>query len=245
MKIIDINVQIGTIPVLGQMFSIENLLTSMQKHEVMGVMISSTVGNNIDFVYGNKMISDAITKYGDKTNLFGCITVNCDFIEESQTEMRKYLYEPKIVALRLTTGDKRKYVTLAEFEPILNSNRRFGAPVVVHARDFDEIIEIEKIAKKFDGMRFVILSMGEDAWKSAVIIADRTTNISLEISGNTSPEKIGYAVEKLGSHRLFYGSELPYIDGSVFKSLINHSDLDDFQKVDIYYNNARKLFDWK
>ena len=245
MKIIDVNAQIGTLPILGRQFSIDNLLHSMQKHEVMEAIISSTIGNNIDFVYGNKVISDVINKYGNDAKLFGCVTVNCDYLEESQSEMRKYFYEDRFIALRLTAGERRKMVTLIEAEPILNSHRRFGFPVFVHAINKEEVIEIEKMAKKFDGMRFIILSMGEDAWKSAVTVADRTTNIFLEISGCTNITKIIYAIEKLGSRRLLYGSALPYVDGSVFKSLVENSDLEAYQKSDIYYNSAKKLFEWK
>lgn len=245
MKIIDINCQIGTIPVLGNQFTTDNLLNSMHKYEVMGAVVSSTIGNNIDFVYGNRMVSDAVSKFGEKANLLGCITVNCNFIEESLAEMRKYLYSERFVALRITAGDMRKYVTLAECEPILNSHRRYGTPVFIHAKDVDEVIEVEKMSKAFDGMRFVLLAMGEDDWKSAVIVANRRPNISLEISGNTNPEKIRYALDSLGSHRLLYGSELPYVDGSVFKSLVENTELESHEKADIYYNNARKLFEGK
>ena len=241
----DVNAQIGTLPVLGRQFSVDNLLHSMQKHQITEAIISSTVGNNIDFVYGNRVVSDIINKYGDTAKLLGSVTVNCDFLEESQSEMRKYFYDDRFVALRLTAGERRKMVTLIEAEPILNSHRRFGFPVFVHAINTEEVIEIEKMAKKFDGMRFIILSMGEDSWKSAVTVAERMTNIFLEISGCTNTTKIIYAIEKLGSRRLLYGSALPYVDGSVFKSLIENSDLEPYQKSDMYYNSAKKLFEWK
>ncbi len=245
MKIIDINCQIGAIPVLGNQFTAENLLGSMQRNGVIAAVVSSTISDTVDFVAGNRMVFQTVEKYQGKANLFGAVTVNSAFPEESVEEMRRYLFNDRMVAIKVVTGNLKSKLLYSTCELIINSQRRYAAPVLIHARNAGEVEVIEKLASTFKTMRFIILGMGEDDWKHAVLAAVTNTNISLELSGKISSDKIDYTLKSLGSHRLFYGSDLPYTDGSLFKAFVENSAIDESEKADIFFNNGKRLLDNK
>ncbi len=91
-------------------------------------------------------------------------------------------------------------------------------------------------------MKFVLLAMGGDDWRMATVVAERTLNLVLEVSGSFSPDKIRFAVERIGSHRMVYGSGLPYVDPSVVIGLVEDADISDADKRNIFENSARRLF---
>ena len=245
MKIIDINCRIGAIPVLGNQFTAENLLGSMQRNGVIAAVVSSTIADTVDFAAGNRLVFQAVEKYQGKANIFGAVTVNTAFPDESIEEMRRYLFNDRMVAIKVVTGNLKSKLLYSTCELIINSQRRYAAPVLIHARNAAEVEVIERLAAVFKTMRFIILGMGEDDWKHAVLAAVANTNISLELSGRISSDKIDYTLKSLGSHRLFYGSGLPYTDGSLVKACVENSNLDEGEKADIFFNNGKRLLDNK
>ncbi|MBP5274259.1 MAG: amidohydrolase family protein [Abditibacteriota bacterium] len=245
MRIIDINCRIGAIPVLGNQFTAENLLGSMQKNEVKAAVISSTISDTVDFMAGNRLVYQTVEKYAGKANLFGAVTVNTAFPDESVEEMRKYLFNERMVAVRVVADNRKSPLLHSTCRAIINSQRRYAAPVLIHAKNAADVEVIELLAAEFKTMRFIILGMGEDDWKHAVLAAETNTNISLELSGRISSDKIDYTLKTLGSHRLFYGSSLPYVDGALFKAFVENANIDDGEKADIFFNNGKRLLDNK
>ena len=98
------------------------------------------------------------------------------------------------------------------------------------------------IAKAFPNMKFILLGMGGDDWRIPIIFADRTLNLVLEVSGSFSPDKVKFAVERIGSHRIVYGSGLPYSDPSSIIALVNEADIAGADKRNIFDGTARRLF---
>ena len=179
------------------------------------------------------------------SSMLGCVIVNFNYPELSQKEMHTYLSDGTFAGIRLTSGRRDRCVTLAESEEVLNGYRRFVKPVFLHVFDKDSVLAANEIAKAFPIMKFVLLAMGGDDWRMATVVAERTLNLVLEVSGSFSPDKIRFAVEHIGSHRMVYGSGLPYVDPSVVIGLVQDADISDADKRNIFENSARRLFGWK
>lgn len=242
MALIDIYAEVGTTPLWGVPFTEANLARSMQKYGVERSIISSTIGNSCDFVRGNAQVARVVQA---NKAFVGCAVVNIHYPEISQDEMHKYLSDDGFAAVLLTGGARRRPVTLAEADDILNAYRRFVKPVYVHAFDSASLMAVNEMAKAFSGMKFVVLTMGGEEWRMATVLADRTLNLVLEVSGSFSPDKIKFAVERIGSHRIVYGSSLPYVDPSAIIGLIQDADISDVDKRNIFEDSARRLFGWK
>jgi len=241
MPIIDVHAEIGTTPLWGVPFTDQNLARSMQKYGVERSIISSTIGNSCDFVRGNGQIARVVQA---NPVMLGCVVVNINYPEQSQKEMHSYIGTDKFAALMLTSGVRGRFVTLAESEDILNAHRRFIKPVYLHVPNQAAAIAANEIAKAFPIMKFVMIGMGGDDWRMATVLAEKTLNLVLEVSGSSSPDKICFAVEHIGSHRIAYGSGLPYVDPSAIIGLVQDADITDLDKRNIFEGSARRLFGW-
>lgn len=243
MPIIDVHAEIGTTPLWGVPFSDANLTRSMQKYGVQRSIVSSTIGNSCDFRRGNAQIAKMLET--NKANMLGCAVVNINYPEQSQKEMHSYLTDDSFAGIMVTSGVQGKPATLAEAEELLNAYRRFIKPVFLRVPDQTSLLAANEIAKVFNGMKFVLLGMGGEDWRMAAVLADRTLNLVLEVSGSFSPDKIKFAVDKIGSHRMVYGSGLPYVDPSAVIGLVEDAEISDMDKRNIFENSARRLFGWQ
>lgn len=239
---IDVHAEIGTTPLWGVPFTDANLARSMQKYGISRSVISSTVGNTSDFVLGNAQIAKIVE--GGK-GMVGCAVVNIHYPEQSQEEMRKYLGTDQFAGVLLTCGTRCRHVILSEGEEILNAHRRFVKPVFLHVPNQPALLAADEMARAFPIMKFVLLGMGGDDWRMATVIAEKTLNLILEVSGSFSPDKIKFAVEHIGSHRLVYGSGLPYVDPSSVIGLVQDAEISDVDKKNIFEGTARRIFGWR
>jgi uncharacterized protein len=236
--IIDVHAEIGNTPLWGVPFTEANLARSMQKYGVERSIVSSTVGNSCDFHLGNALVAKSVKA---SAGLSGCVVVNINYPEQSQKGMHTCLSDDSFAGILLSSGVKGRHVTLAEAEEILNAHRRFIKPVFVHAVDNASLLATNEMAKAFNVMKFVLLSMGGEDWRMATVLADRTLNLVLEISGSFSPDKIKFAAEHIGSHRMVYGSGLPYVDPSAVIRMVEDADISDVDKKNIFENSAKRL----
>jgi predicted TIM-barrel fold metal-dependent hydrolase len=239
--IIDVHAEIGTTPMWGVSFTDVNLTRSMQKYGVERSIISSTISNSCDFRRGNAQIAKVVQA---NPAMLGCVVVNMNYPEQSQKEMHAYLGTDQFAALLLTSGVRGRHVTLAETEEILNAHRRFVKPVYLHTPNQEAALAANEIAKAFSIMKFVLIGMGGEDWRMATILAERTLNLVLEVSGSSSPDKIQFASEHIGSHRIVYGSGLPYVDPSAVIGLVQDAEITDADKRNILEGSARRLFGW-
>ncbi len=242
MAIIDVHSEVGTTPLWGVPFTDTALVRSMQKYGVERSVVSSTIGNSCDFKTGNAQVARLVQ--ANKV-MSGCVVVNINYPEMSQKDMHAYLGDDKFAGMLLTSGVRGKHVTLTESEELLNAHRRFIKPVFLHVFDEYAAIAANEIAKAFPIMKFVLQGMGGDDWRMATLFAERTLNLVLEVSGSFSPDKIEFAVAHIGSHRMVYGSGLPYVDPSAIIGLVEDASISDSDKRNIFENSARRLFGWR
>ncbi len=241
MAIIDVHAEIGTTPLWGVPFTDANLIRSMQKYGVDVSVVSSTIGNSCDFQRGNAQVAKVLQT---QKSMRGCVVVNINYPEQSIRDMHTYLGDDGFSGILLTSGVRGRHVTLAEAEELLNAYRRFVKPVFLHTYDQASVLAANEIAKAFPIMKVVLLRMGGDDWRMATVVAERTLNLVLEVSGSFSPDKIKFAVEHIGSHRIVYGSGLPYVDPAATIGLVQDAEISDADKRNIFENSARRLFGW-
>lgn len=238
MKIIDIYTEIGKLPYWNEEFTTDKLLNNMAENGIMGSVVCPT-NSMVNFEEANAKVFELIKTI---PKLLGVLAVNIDYINESNEQARKYLTNSKFIAIKLFSNNP---ITLNSSDAFLNLHRRYGTPVFVDCYNEQEAVNLGEIAKEFNQMKFVMLGMGGEDYKTAISIARKNVNIYLETGGSLDPYKIKYACDTVGAHRLIYGSHTPYVEGTVYKSLIENSGIELRDITDIYYNSAKRLFNWK
>jgi predicted TIM-barrel fold metal-dependent hydrolase len=228
-------------PIWGTPFSEGHLARMMERCGIVRSIVSATIGNTCDFSRGNQQTHQV----AGKGPFMGCLVVNTQYPAQAIEEMRKYLTSPNFLALLVRSGETGRLVPAEQCHEILNAHRRFLKPVMIQASDRDSVLQFAEVAKAFPGIKFVMLSMGGDAWRTAIDVAEKTLNIVLEVSGSLSPDKISMAAEVVGAHRMMYGSNLPFADPSVTIGLIEDADISDADKKQIFEGTAKKVFTWE
>ena len=238
MAIIDIRVQLGTTPIWGTPFTDGHLMRMMERYGITQSVVSSTMANSCDPVRGNAEIKQVIGKKG----ILGCAALNTQYPLQAIEDLRRYMPLSGFAAILIRSGSPGRAVTLDESSEILNAHRRYSKPVMIEAAGRDAVIEADEIAKAFPGIKFVLLSMGGTAWRTAIASADKTLNLVLEVSGSLGSDKISLAVETVGAHRMVYGSNVPFVDPAVTIGLVEDARISDADKKLIFEGSAKRLF---
>ncbi len=236
---IDIRVNYSDLDAVGRPYGKDGLLKAMERYSIEIAVLTSRLAVECDFRRGNEELHEAL-----KTDerLYGYLVVNPNYPEESIELMRLKMNSAKFVAAALHFGATKPYPNLEDYDEILNGYRRFTKPVFVNASCLAAVDAVDEMAKAFPGIKFILGSMGGPDWKEAVNVADNRVNVFLETSGSYDSEKIQEAVERVGAHRILFGSDQPAADPASMLALIKSSGISDDAMAKIAGQNARKLF---
>jgi predicted TIM-barrel fold metal-dependent hydrolase len=122
-------------------------------------------------------------------------------------------------------------------------------PVFVHSghAPFSLPWSIARLAGEFPAARVVMVHMGHGHGiyiQAAIEAARGTPNIWLENSGMPMHTKIKEAYERVGSGRVFWGSDAPFHHYAVEIMRTGASGLKDAQLEDVFYNNINRFMGW-
>jgi len=217
----------------------EQVLDTMQRFDLDAVALISGLGATCDFSNGNRLLREALD---DEQGLFGYVTLNVAYPDESLQEQRMYMSKREFVG-GVLVGEPGRPVTLVHAREIVNAQRRYGKPILLYAGDTAAVHAAREIAEEFTQIRFILLSMGGDDWRAAVETAKKCLNVNLEMSGNLDADKITVAANAISARRILFGSGLPNGDPSLYRGLLQDSEiLTTSDRNRISFDNALALF---
>lgn len=221
------------------MMSQEAVVEVMERFGMDAVGLISARARSVDFSEGNHQLQLILD--GER-GIFGYVTLNSAYPDESIEEMRVYLNKRDFLGTVLfpQNGDP---VLLADVRDILNAQRRYNKPALIYASDREGVRAAREIAAEFAQMRFLLLNMGGDDWRYAVNAARAHTNMSLELSGTLDADKMGHAASQVSSRKLLFGSGMPYADPSLYLGMLKEANtISALDHRRINYQNALTLF---
>ncbi|BDI31834.1 hypothetical protein CCAX7_38850 [Capsulimonas corticalis] len=206
---------------------------------ITGAALISGLAAQCDFITGNARLRQVLNP---AAGIYGYVTLNSGYPEESQEEQRKHLGRREFVAAVMFGHDGRP-VTLNDSREILNAQRRYTKPMAIHTPNAAAVHAAREIAVEFPSMKFILLGMGGESWHGAVAAAKQHLNIYLEISGSLDSDKITQAAAALTPRKLLFGSGLPYSDPQLTIGLVEDaSALTAADRARIFSQNAVLLF---
>ncbi len=128
--------------------------------------------------------------------------------------------------------------------PIMEQARKRDLPVFIHSghAPFSLPWSIGQLAEAFPDVRIVMIHMGHGHGvyiQAALDTAAKYENIWLENSGMPMHTKIREAYNRVGAHRLFWGSDAPFHHYAVEILRTEVSGLTERQLEDVFYNNIK------
>jgi predicted TIM-barrel fold metal-dependent hydrolase len=217
----------------------EQVLETMERFGLDAVALISGLGASCDFSNGNRLLREVLD---DEQGLFGYVTLNVAYPDESLQEQRMYMSKREFVG-GVLIGEPGRPVTLMHARDIVNAQRRYGKPIALYAWDTDAVHAAREIAEEFTQIRFILLTMGGADWRSAVETAKKCLNVNLEISGSLDADKLTVAANAISARRIIFGSGLPNGDPSLYRGLVQDCEiLTTSDRNRIALDNALALF---
>lgn len=166
--------------------------------------------------------------------------------EEAVTEFSSLVDEQPFSGLKLHPLFNAYTANDAVVFPLMEEALKRDLPVFIHSghSPFSLPWSIGQLAELYPGVRIVMVHMGHGHGvyiQAAIDVARKYDNIWLENSGMPMHTKIKEAYEKVGSGRIFWGSDAPFHHYAVEILRTEVSGLSEKQLEDVFYNNIKKF----
>lgn len=236
MKIIDAHAHIGY---FGGFFDVgldaPGLIKAMDEHHIEKAVLCAL---------DNEAVKKAVDTYPNR--LVGLSWVNPLEGEKAVAEMYRGIQEWGFKGVKLhpllhayVANDKALY-------PIAQGAQELDVPLFIHSGHppFSLPWSIAQLAEVFPKVKIVMIHMGHGHGvyiQAAIEMAQKYPNIYLETSGMPMHTKIKEAYHKVGSHRVMFGTDMPFHHPQVEIQRTLVSGLTDAQLEDVFYNNIKGL----
>jgi uncharacterized protein len=245
-EIIDFHAHLGPyfnmhIPLHGH----DAMIHLMDRCGINKAIISATSAICADLVYGNDLMLEAVKSH--RGRLYGACAVNGNYPELSVDELHRCF-------------ETEKDVVLVKLHPVLNfckmsdprmkSIYEFASErslfMIVHTwldgDPYGSLDLLEKTAGEYPRINFLMgHSGGPFAGRRAVSIALSLPNVFLDLTISSCPARqIEFFVKEVGSERVMFGTDNPFIDPRPQIGRIFLADITRGEMVNIVGGNARR-----
>ena len=182
-----------------------------------------------DAAQGNAATAAVVDRAPDRFT--GYLTVNP--WQDPVAELSRWGDDPRFGGVKLHPDLHEYPLTGARYAPVWEYAELTGRPVLTHTfsgSPYNDLPMVDEIAGRYPRATILaghsgVTPLGIDA---SIEVAERHERVILEVCGsfNTGAD-IARMVRRLGSHRVVYGSDFPFIDLRMSLGRILFSDLSD------------------
>ncbi|TDW94819.1 MULTISPECIES: amidohydrolase family protein [Kribbella] len=171
--------------------------------------------------------------------------------QEPEHELERLAGDDRFVGIKVHPSLHRYPVTGARYAAVWAFAESTGCPVLSHSEHqspYDAPRLFEAVAERYPGTSVVLGHAGitPAGVDEAIAAARRYDSLWLEVCGSqmTGP-LIRAMVDQVGSGRVLFGSDFPFIDQRMSLGRVVCAPLTESQRQDVLSGNARKLFRWR
>jgi predicted TIM-barrel fold metal-dependent hydrolase len=194
--------------------------------------------------YGNQITLEATRLYPGR--LYGYVVANPYYAEEMEEELKSYLAEPGIVAIKLHPELHDNYpMNGPRYEPMWNLAAERRIPVLFHTYFGGDSLEaIVNLARKYPSVPLLVGHMLQDKSMEAMAeLANSFENIYIDL---TVPEIYGsveFFVEAVDViEKIIFGTDFPWGNCHFRVGAVVYARISEEQKRKILGENAARLF---
>jgi predicted TIM-barrel fold metal-dependent hydrolase len=196
---------------------------------------------------GNSQSLAAVDAYPDRIAAYAVINP----WQEPERELERLAGDDRFVGIKVHPSLHRYPVTGARYASVWAFAESTGCPVLSHSEHqspYDAPRLFEAVAERYPGTSIVLGHAGitPAGVDEAIAAARRYNSLWLEVCGSqmTGP-LIRAMVDQVGSGRVLFGSDFPFIDQRMSLGRVVCAPLTESQRQDVLSGNARKLFRWR
>ena len=224
----------------------EGILDSLDRLGIdIACIVASLSSIVADYRYGNDMVVEAVSKYPER--FIGFTLCNPHYPEDMKNELDRCFAVKGIKGIKLypaghgCTPDYKSYHIAYE-----TADER-KCPVLFHTWGAGDIACIDKLAGQYPGANFIMGHAGGfdvRAMEKAIDAVNRHDNVYVDlVISNTYEGNVEWFVKEMGSKKVLFGTDVPFIDPTPNFGRIAMARISDEEKRDIFGLNMKKLLD--
>ena len=249
-EIIDLHAHLGPNGIMHiPACSAESMVKLMDLCGIDKTVCSPNAGLDADIVLGNNIMLESISAHSGR--LYGACMVNGQYPELSLDELKRcFTSENDVKMIKIHPFFTRCGMKDKRMKKIYEFASERKLPVLVHAwLDADPYGSQDVfayIAKEYTDAKWIMgHSGGPYGSFHAVELAKECESIYLDIALSMVPARqIEYFVSELGSERVLFATDNPFIDPRPQIGRVGLAEISDNDKLNIFSGNARRLIDF-
>ena len=235
-RIIDVHAHLGPDQRFLMRGTSEEILEAYDRYGIRLGLVSSTISLLAGAPEGNHHIREAVARHPDRFLPLFSLNPLYGYELAEQLEREASLY----VGVKFHPDYYHIQPSHPLSMPLLAKVAELGLPLMLHS--YDGGLEAEKVARAFPEMTVVAYHMGGTKWRECLRRAQRHDNMLLEISSSvTERGMIEAAVEAVGSDRILFGTDVPYLDPAVSLGKVLGADINEHDVENILWRTAAKI----
>jgi len=242
--VIDMHAHLG--PYQGIYFpnpSVEDMIRTMDRCGVR-MSVSSSHAALIDTRENIKM-ADVVRKHPDRFRAYWVINPN--YPERIGKEIEQFSKLDGFVGFKFLSDYHKYPLTSPRYEPALKYADERRLQVLMHTwghSPFDSPTLVETLAGKYPNVVFLMGHSGYGEWEKSIQVAHDFPNVYLELTAAYAVNGvIDWMVKEAGSHKILFGTDLPWFDPHYGIGCVLFSRITDEERHNILHRNAEKLIE--
>jgi len=174
------------------------------------------------------------------------LSVNPQYPELAARELAGFdAHRHAYVGLKFLSAYHRVCLDDARYQPALEFAQERRLPVLLHTWGgcaYAGMDQILKAAHRYPGIQFLLGHSLHGKWDDAVRVAQEAPNTWLELTAEVGLRGVvELLVERAGSDRMLYGTDLPWFDEHHYIGNLLAADITDEDRHRILHRNAEKI----
>ena len=238
---------------------------TLKRYGVKKIVCAPHIGMCCNPEKGNKLIQSIIDLYPEQ--FLGYCIINPNFPEIVKESIKNFSNYRGFVGFKLWPDYHMHSVEGKAYEEIFDFANSKRLIVLIHTwggSEFDSPLMVGRIADKYPNATFLMGHSGFGEWKNSVNCARDYPNLFLELTavyashdfslqpyGSGTPKGllsdpyingvIEYMVDKTGSHKIVFGTDMPWYSPLYGAGAILFSHISDDDRHNIFHRNAEKI----
>jgi len=219
----------------------EDMIRTMDRCGVR-MVVSSSHAALID-TRENVRMADVVRRHPERFRAYWVINPN--YPERTQEEIAQFSEMKGFVGFKFLSDYHKYPLTGPRYEPALNYADEHRLLILMHTwgmSPYDSPALVERLADKYSGVVFLMGHSGYGEWEKSIQIARDHSNVYLELTAAYAVNGvIEWMVKEAGSHKMVFGTDLPWFDPHYGIGCVLFSRITDEDRHNILHRNAESL----
>ncbi len=229
----------------------DNIISLLKKSGVKKAIVSHHADLSTPY-YGKELLFQSLERFPDF--LYGLLVFNPNFKDSSLDFIWKNYKREKIVGVKIHPSWHACYPADPGYKKFWDFVCENGIPVLTHSwnpnvanksQKFSDPFFFEDILNNWQGTKLTLAhagGRGEYLYK-VIDLMEKYPDLYVDFAGDIfEPGLIETYVDRVGSERMFFGTDMPWIDARYYLINIISADIKDQDKENILGINASRFF---